>query len=80
MINIKEKREKNGFITHLKSEYGNIFTRDMIIDLVKKGYKFYVIEKGRKNSKIHLVYRENGFYISTKKGVNSDVIEGIPDF
>ena len=80
MINIKAKREENGVITHLKSEYDNIFTRETIINLVKTGHKLYALECGRQNSEIYLVHEDNGLYISTKKGVKHDTVEGIPDF
>jgi hypothetical protein len=81
MVNIKAKREENGRVTHLKSEYGNIFTRDTIIKDLRKGYKFYTLHQGRENNEIYLVDGKDGLHLSIdKKKRNYDKIDDIPTF
>ena len=67
MINIVAKREKDGIITCLKSEYGNIFTRDVVIKTMKRGYKYYSISRNGIIDQIYTVFTENGVFLSTNK-------------
>ena len=81
MVNIKAKREENGMVTHLKSEYGNVYTRDTVIKNIKKGYRFYTLYQGRENNEIYLVDGKEGVHLSIdKKKRNYDKIDDIPNF
>lgn len=81
MVNIKAKKEENGIVTHLKSEYGNVYSRDVVINNIKKGYKYYTLYQGRENNEIYLIDGEDGQHLSIdKKKRNYDNISDIPSF
>jgi len=65
MINIKAKREKMGMITHLKSEYGNIFSRETVIDTIKKGFKYCIFSDRNTYDYICIIENDNGVFLCT---------------
>ena len=87
MINIVAKREENGVITCLKSEYGNIFTREVIIETINKGYNYYTISKNGMLDQIYTIFTENGIFLSINKNLSlerqkklADEIGDLPTF
>ncbi len=67
MINIVAKREKNGIVEYLKSEYGNIFSRDILIDSIKNGHEYYILSRKGEVDKLYIIETNMGISLSTEK-------------
>ncbi len=71
MVNIVAKREENGVVVYLKSEFGNIFSRDVIIETLKKGHEYYVLSKKGIRDKIYLIETDKGKFLTINKDLSS---------
>ena len=66
MIHIKAKREKDGMITHLKSEFGNVFSREEVIKSMKKGFKYSIFNDTYEY--LYMVENDNGIFLVLNSG------------
>ena len=76
------KREDYGEVIQLKSEYGNIFSREDVIKTLKKGVEYFLSGNGgRVKDKIYLISIEGKDYLSTTRVYEKgDKLKGIPNF
>jgi predicted molibdopterin-dependent oxidoreductase YjgC len=87
MINIKAKKEKNGIITHLKSEYGNIFSRETVIQTIRKGFIYCTLSHKNSHEQIYVLENDKGIFLSVdnqiwvdREKISKDNIRNIPNF
>ncbi len=76
------KREDYGEVIQLKSEYGNIFSREDVIKTLKKRVEYFLSGNGgRVKDKIYLISIEGKDYLSTTRVYEKgDKLKRIPNF